>query len=70
MAEWFFVWKRSVRYKTQSKFLRDVCVNFRGYIRGGQGYDWGSEMLGKLLPRFKLTKEERDKYKVLLRLMK
>lgn len=57
--------KDGERYNTQSKFLFMICTEFMGYKDDGNSYDdWGS----KLLP-FKLSKEERYKYKVALRLL-
>ena len=65
MAEWFRLKKDGKTYKTQSEFLRTICVQFKGYSSEGNYFG----RYGILLP-FKLTKEERDKYKVILRLMK
>jgi len=66
MAKYFWLNKEGKRYQTQSPFLRSVCVKFMGYTYGGDGYDG----FGRQVFPFKLSKEERDKYKVLLRLMR
>jgi len=65
MAVYYWLNKDAKHYKTQSRFLRRVCVNFMGYTDGGYGYN----NFGRQLLPFKLSKEERDKYKVALRLM-
>ena len=68
MAEWYRLEKGGKRYNTQSRFLKKICVMFKGYSDKNTkgGFYYANE---HLLP-FKLTKEERDKYKVLLRLTK
>ncbi len=65
MPNYFWLSKDNKHFQTQSKFLSEVCIKFKGYKSEGRN----SWMYGKLLP-FRLSKEERDKYKVLLRLMK
>lgn len=65
MPLYYWLSKDGKHYQTQSKFLNEVCIKFKGYKFEGINY-WE---YGKLLP-FTLSKEERDKYKVLLRIMK
>lgn len=66
MPLYYWLNKDGKGYRTQSNFLKEVCVKFKGYEYGGTNF-WNEER--KLLP-FKLSKEERNKYKVALRLMK
>ena len=66
MTAYYFLVKDIVYYQTQSGFLNDVCIKFKGYECQGLGYrDYGRRRLP-----FKLSKEERDKYKIALRLMR
>ena len=66
MTIYSFLVKDGVYYQTQSKFLRDVCVKFKGYAYQGSWYT----AIGRETLPFKLSKDERDKYKVALRLMR
>ena len=70
MAKWFILWNREKRYVTQSKFMKDYYVHFEGYSYSGRNYDWNERHHKKnLLHKLKLSKAEREKYKIYLRLM-
>jgi len=65
MTIYYFLVKDGVYYQTQSLFLKNVCIKFKGYKYKGVRFGISGS---NRLP-FKLSKEERDKYKVALRLM-
>ena len=67
MGKFYLLMKDGKRYKTQSKWLAEVCSKFKGYE--SQGVTWWSDGGREALP-FRLTKEEREKYKVVMRLTK
>ena len=74
MAKYYLLVKDAVFYRTdavfyhtQSRFLRDVCVKFKGYAYQGSSH---SSLMGRKTLPFKLSKDERDKYRVALRLMR
>ncbi len=70
MTYYYRVSKDGWTYKTTSKLYMDIAVKLKGYTKMTRTTPlWIAYSNAKLLP-FKFTKLERDKYKVLLRLMK
>lgn len=71
MASKYYILEKDGRtYRTKSRLYRDIAMNFLGYMNSwSMLVRYTSSSSTKLLP-FKLSKEEREKYKVALRLVK